>query len=209
MLTKSQMVYSTSRMRVAPLKTGRSQATALRQAARWYRARPARGGRGCAARVRTVLSACTALLLVACGKPVGTPCEIVGSGFTASHDCATKCLSRWRVACPDGESVLPKVCAGEANCAPGACPDGQLCYHFDDPFETRSYCVPDSVCGAPLTGAAGAEWEALAYERAAASRAQSDERRRRREQALRDGQPATATEAAPLNDDDGGQESAR
>ena len=150
-----------------------------------------------------LLVAAAALLLAACGDPVGMPCQIVGSGFTASHDCATKCLSRWSVLCPGGDSVMPNVCAGARDCAPGQCPDGQLCYHFDDPFEERSYCVPATVCGAELTGGAARAWELEAQALAAASREKSAERKRRREQAIRAGQPAVAPQAEPLPDQGG------
>ncbi|TAK53884.1 MAG: hypothetical protein EPO25_09070 [Gammaproteobacteria bacterium] len=87
------------------------------------------------------------LALAACGDPAGAPCAIRGSGFTSSHDCATKCLALWSVNCPDGSSVQPGVCAGRRGCEAGSCPEGQYCYHFDDPFEERSYCIPDTVCG--------------------------------------------------------------
>ena len=112
------------------------------------------------------------LLLAACGKPAGSPCSISGSGFSASHDCATKCLSRWAVNCPDGSRITPGVCAGRKDCNPGSCPDGQACYAFDDPFEERSYCLPENVCGAPLSADARLRWEQDSADAAAAKRAE-------------------------------------
>ncbi len=93
-----------------------------------------------------------ALLLVglvcACGEPVGSPCQIVGDGFHARDACAHRCLSRWSITCPGGEAVVPGVCSGDFGCSPGSCPSGQVCYHDNDPFDDRSYCLPADVCGA-------------------------------------------------------------
>lgn len=106
-----------------------------------------------------ILSCCViALLLVGCGNPAGTPCETTGSGFTASHDCKYRCLSRWTVACPDGNRVTPGTCSGAFECSPGSCPDGQVCYHDADPFDDRSFCVMANTCG-NLSGAALRDWE--------------------------------------------------
>lgn len=127
-----------------------------------------------------------ALLVAGCGNPVGTPCSIEGSGFTASHDCATKCLSRWTVNCPDGTTVRPGVCAGDSGCQPGECPSGQVCYHFDDPFETRSYCIPDNVCGMQPDDDVRSRWELDSKTAAAAMRARYESKR----------QPRTATAPA-------------
>lgn len=99
-----------------------------------------------------------ALLLSGCGHPAGTPCETRGSGFTATHDCQHRCLSRWTVACPDGNRVTPGTCSGAFNCSPGSCPEGQVCYHDDDPFDDRSFCVMANTCG-PLTEPALKDWE--------------------------------------------------
>lgn len=140
---------------------------------------------------RTVGVIMTCLLLAGCGAPVGTPCTIKGSGFTSSHDCATKCLARWSVNCPDGSRVTPAVCAGEHGCQPGDCPVGQVCYHFDDPFETRGYCVPDTICGAAPDAAARARWEQEAMAVAAAMRADYAAKQQRRS-----GQPTKTTEPA-------------
>lgn len=122
-------------------------------------------------RASRALLTLTVLLLAACGKPAGSPCSITGDGFTARHNCATKCLSRWTVNCPDGSKLTPNVCAGRQDCTPGSCPENQACYSFDDPFEKQSYCVPDTVCGAPMTPAARARWEQDSSDAAAATRA--------------------------------------
>lgn len=91
---------------------------------------------------------CASLWLVGCGKPAGSLCAFQGDGFQSRHNCATQCLARWSVRCPDGSSLRPTVCAGRQGCTPGSCPAGQVCYSFDDPFEDRGYCVPDNLCGA-------------------------------------------------------------
>ena len=121
------------------------------------------------------------LLLNACGgDPAGEACSIEGSGFTASHDCASRCLSRWQVNCPGGERVSPQVCAGRSGCEPGTCPQGQVCYHFDDPFELRSYCIPDDVCGQLAGDDQRRRWERDSMQAAAAMRASYAERRAQR-----------------------------
>lgn len=112
--------------------------------------------------------------LVGCGDPVGTPCLISGSGFTASDDCAHRCLSRWQLVCPNGASITPGQCAGSFGCAPGSCPQGQACYHDNDPFDDRSFCVRADVCGA-LTSAQQHDWELATQQR-------QDEVRRAREE---------------------------
>lgn len=140
--------------------------------------------------VRLVLGLCTMLWLTACGQPAGTACSIAGSGFTSSHDCATKCLALWAVNCPDNTSVMPAVCAGRRGCSPGSCPDGQVCYTFDDPFDERSYCVPDTVCGAPPPAQARRRWELESASRAAASREAMAAKRARRT-----GVPKTPTDS--------------
>ena len=124
-----------------------------------------------------------ALLAAGCGRQAGEPCVFQGSGFTASDPCATRCLSHWRIRCPDGSTVSPQQCAGRSGCMPGDCPDGQACYHFEDTFEARSYCVPDRVCGAQTASARHA-WEQAALQRAEALRARRQERLRRREATL-------------------------
>jgi len=121
-----------------------------------------------------ILIAIVAVLSSGCGNPAGTPCEITGSGFTARHDCRSKCLSRWTVYCSDETKIMPKMCAGEEGCAPGNCPSGQFCYHFDDPFNEVSYCLPDNVCGTPPDAAGIKLWERRSVERAAATRARYD-----------------------------------
>ncbi len=109
-------------------------------------------------RMRILLCCLVALLLSGCGNPAGTPCQTQGSGFTASHDCQHRCLSRWSVTCPDGKRVTPNTCSGSFSCSPGSCPDGQVCYHDDDPFDDRSYCVMANTCG-DLTESALNDWE--------------------------------------------------
>lgn len=141
-------------------------------------------------RTSGVLTLC--FMLPGCGAPAGTACSITGSGFTASHDCATKCLSRWSVNCPDGTRVQPAVCAGKEGCSPGGCPDGHACYHFDDPFELRSYCIPDTVCGPAPDAATRARWEQDAMAVAAAMRAEYEARQQRRS-----GTPTATAEPAP------------
>jgi len=126
---------------------------------------------------RAMFLACVVALVGGCGKPAGAPCTITGSGFTASHDCASKCLARWNIYCPDGSRVTPGVCAGRETCTVASCPDGQLCYYFDDPFEERSFCIPDDVCGAPPKRDDRLRWEKDSSARAAALRAEYDARR--------------------------------
>ena len=106
------------------------------------------------------VSALTALLLIltGCGEPAGTACQITGSGFHASDPCRHKCLSRWAISCPNGERITPNVCTGSFTCTPGSCPEGQVCYHDDDPFDDRSFCVPETVCG-ELSDNALRRWE--------------------------------------------------
>lgn len=130
---------------------------------------PAGSGPG---RLWGVVVACAlTVAIVGCGKSAGSPCAITGSGFHARHDCRSKCLSRWRVVCLDGSAIIPGVCAGREGCALGSCPAGQICYHFDDPFEVRHYCIPDDVCGGGLSAEERQRWEQAAAERAAAARA--------------------------------------
>jgi hypothetical protein len=103
----------------------------------------------------------------ACGAPAGAPCTTEGSGFSLSSPCATKCLDLWKVRCPGGAIVSPQLCAGEEGCTPGSCPDGQACYHFEDPFEVRAYCVPVSACAGLGAGSARVAWERESEARAA------------------------------------------
>lgn len=100
----------------------------------------------------------TLLWIAGCGDPAGTPCNITGSGFHAKDPCRHQCLSRWSLTCPDDTQITPAVCTGPFDCTPGSCPDGQLCYHDDDPFDDRSFCVPKDVCGT-LSADAAAAWE--------------------------------------------------
>ena len=110
-------------------------------------------------------------LLLACGNSIGTPCSIQGSGFTASHDCSEKCLFYNAIHCPDGQTVVPKICSGAAQCKPGSCPDGQACYSYDDPFEEKSYCIPSNLCGV-LSVEELSDWELSAQHRAGTRRAE-------------------------------------
>ena len=120
------------------------------------------------------------LALGGCGEPAGTPCQITGDGFHAKDPCRDKCLSRWSLTCPDQQRITPNVCTGAFACQPGGCPEGQLCYHDDDPFDDRSFCVPDNVCGA-LTPAAASAWE-----RATLARQQDVIRQREQKQSSRE-----------------------
>jgi hypothetical protein len=177
----------------APNDTGRS--STRRRPRHWRAGLGELGGPNAPGRraivARTAYLACIGVLLAACGKPVGAPCKITGDGFHARHDCATKCLSRWSVTCPDGSRITPNVCAGRSTCQPGSCPAGQLCYHFDDPFEKRSYCIPDDVCGDLPNADSRRRWETDSAERAAATRAHSEAKR-----TLRSG--AVTSPAEPL-----------
>lgn len=110
-------------------------------------------------------------LLSACGDRVGTPCEIVGSGFSARDSCATKCLSYWHVTCPDGRDQLPGICAGQRSCSPGSCPSEQACYSFNDPFDEVSYCVPEKLCGTDLSAREIRAWEEESAVKAGETRA--------------------------------------
>jgi hypothetical protein len=130
--------------------------------------------------VKTLLLMVLVLMVSGCGRPAGSACLFEGSGFTASDPCATRCLSHWDIACPDGTVVHPKVCAGKKDCTPGSCPDGQVCYAFDDPFEDRRYCIPDNVCGVLPDAAARAHWEQAAAQKAAATRAKWEAKRQPR-----------------------------
>ena len=122
---------------------------------------------------------CALIALVSCGSPAGTPCQIVGSGFHASHDCAHRCLSRWSLTCPNGETVTPNTCSGAFGCEPGSCPDGTVCYADDDPFDDRSFCVAADTCGA-LDADALAGWERSSLARQKAVIAERAEREARK-----------------------------
>ncbi len=116
------------------------------------------------------VSAVTILLLIpACGAGMGQPCEIVGSGFTASHDCRYKCLSLTNVLCPDGNRLKPKLCTGPLQCQPGTCPNGSVCYAVDDPFDEVSYCVPETTCPGVNQDELNS-WERRSFERATQTR---------------------------------------
>ena len=153
-----------------------------------------------------------ALTLSGCGEPVGNPCEITGDGFHAKDPCRHQCLSRWSLLCPDQQRITPNVCTGTFACSPGSCPEGQLCYHDDDPFDDRSFCVPDKVCGT-LTAAAASAWERATLARQQDVIGQREEKQARRERAkLTQGAvtdaarapetPSDATPGRPMADDE-------
>jgi hypothetical protein len=111
------------------------------------------------------------LATLRCGGAAGAPCRTTGSGFTLQSPCRSKCLDLWSVVCPNGERVSPEVCAGVENCSVGDCPEGQICYHFDDPIEVQAYCVPVSVCtDAQRAAGDGHAWEVQAEARARETR---------------------------------------
>jgi len=113
-------------------------------------------------RINTVFILVLVVVITGCGDPVGSPCNIRGSGFTASHNCSNRCLFYQKIQCPDGSEITPEVCSGNQGCVPGGCPSGQACYHEDDPFEERSYCVPADICG-ELPESALRDWEQESY----------------------------------------------
>lgn len=76
------------------------------------------------------------------GRDVGESCKRSGDGFLARDPCRTMCLA-FPVRCPDGASVIPKVCAGQQSCVHGECPSGQECLRVN---VDRSFCVPRTIC---------------------------------------------------------------
>ncbi len=160
------------------------------------------GGLGArnASRLRDLLALLALATLVVvpsgCGDPVGTECRISGSGFHARHGCRHRCLSRWQVSCPDGRRVTPNTCSGAFGCRPGSCPDGQVCYHDDDPFDDRSFCVVATTCG-EIDRAALAEWERESLEAQERMRAEREAKQLRRERwrAQHPDAPKTAPDA--------------
>ena len=138
---------------------------------------------GVSPRMLTAVLLGAVLLLGACGDPIGTACEITGSGFQASHNCRVKCLQHRAIQCPGGDEIRPRVCSGRSACEPGSCPDGQLCYSIADAFNEESYCVAQDICGAPLDEAAGAAWEEASAARAKALRDEWARKRARRDNA--------------------------
>lgn len=143
------------------------------------------------ARFRSTLAALTLLAAVGCGAGPGEPCATSGSGFTASDPCRSKCLDRWGIECPGGETIHPGLCAGREGCEPGACPDDQICYRFNDPFENRTFCIPRTVCpDAPADEDGRRRWEELSIERAEKTRAEYE---RRKGAPQRDPDPAPQT----------------
>lgn len=145
------------------------------------------------------------LSLSGCGDPAGTPCTTTGSGFTASHDCRHRCLSRWQLTCPSGERITPSLCTGTFDCEPGGCPDGQVCYHDDDPFDDRSFCVVKTICG-PLGEEELAQWELDRVNLQADVRAKREEKEARKAKWRAENPDAgkTAPVAEPSPSDAGG-----
>lgn len=119
------------------------------------------------------------LMLAACGDPIGSPCDFVGSGFTASDNCRHFCLEHRSISCPDGERINPHVCSGKRQCNPGGCPGGQVCYHVDDPFNRESYCVPDDICGPQSPEVLGI-WEKATLKKSDETLREWEEKRERR-----------------------------
>ncbi|MEZ5550016.1 MAG: hypothetical protein R3E82_03930 [Pseudomonadales bacterium] len=150
--------------------------------------------------IRSGAAGFTLLLLGSCGHPAGTPCEIQGSGFTSSHDCAHQCLSRWQIACPDGSRVTPNTCSGAFDCSPGSCPDGQVCYADDDPFEARTYCVMADTCG-NLNDETRGTWERESLEHQRTLVNEYNAKRKRRLEAKKGGEPWITSDAEPLQTD--------
>jgi hypothetical protein len=64
-----------------------------------------------------------------------------------------------------------------------------FCYSFDDPFDERSYCIPDTACGSPLNTGQRLRWEQDSATAAAELRAKYTTRR-----ALQSGTIAPKTE---------------
>lgn len=119
------------------------------------------------------------LMLAACGDPVGSACDFVGSGFTASDNCRHFCLEHRAINCPDGAQINPHICSGKRQCDSGGCPDGQVCYHVDDPFNKESYCVPDDICG-PQSPEVLAIWEKATLKRSDDTLREWEEKKERR-----------------------------
>lgn len=117
--------------------------------------------------------------LVGCGSTSGTPCETTGSGFTASHNCQHRCLSRTSIFCPSKERILPKVCSGAPDCEPGSCPQGEVCYTINDAFEDVSYCIPETVCG-DIDKQELAAWERFTKQLAGQTRLEQELKEQRR-----------------------------
>lgn len=126
-----------------------------------------------------LMSLSIGLVLTGCGDPIGTACEFRGSGFHASTNCTYRCLETRVIACPGGEQLRPPVCSGRTACQPGECPQGQICYHVQDPFEEESFCIEDTLC-AGLSAAELQRWERETQVTAAALRAEYEARMQRR-----------------------------
>jgi hypothetical protein len=66
-----------------------------------------------------------------------------------------------------------------------------VCYSFDDPFDERSYCIPDTVCGGPRDAGELQRWELDSEATAAKLRAKYEAKR-----ALHSGKIAPIAEPA-------------
>lgn len=106
-------------------------------------AAPPRRGRATSAPLAGLITALA--WLVACGDPIGTPCEFTGSGFQARDGCRGICLQVRPIVCADGAIVREDICSGATGCVAGECPSGQRCYRGT---HDRSMCVPDTMCDA-------------------------------------------------------------
>ncbi len=129
--------------------------------------------------MQKLISLTLLLLLFGCGDPPGTACSMTGSGFSASDNCRHRCLQHQNIVCPDGNSISPDICSGKRQCNPGGCPDGQLCYHVNDPFEKESYCVVADICGVQTLDVLAA-WEQSSLKAAEESMAIWTEKQNRR-----------------------------
>ncbi|MEZ4236256.1 MAG: hypothetical protein R3F59_08870 [Myxococcota bacterium] len=85
------------------------------------------------------------LVLAGCANlGPGEACEATGDGFTRRDPCETTCIG-WSVACADGTSAVPAVCAGDACEADADCPAGWGCAATDS---FARACLPaSSACG--------------------------------------------------------------
>lgn len=121
-------------------------------------------------------------LLTACGDPIGSECELRSGalGFGFDDDCASVCLLRYTISCPDETTVKKAVCAGAEGCDPGSCGEGAVCYSFEDPFEKYFYCIPRDICGAALSDTEASAWEQTSRQRSDAIRDKMRERMERR-----------------------------
>jgi hypothetical protein len=90
-------------------------------------------------------AALLACVVVACGAPVGAPCEVSGSGFQRKDDCAGWCMAHWPVRCADGSSRTRAQCSGTKRCTSTTCGSSEVCYLGTNSFPV---CVPNEWCPA-------------------------------------------------------------